>query len=166
MQNFSVVMNQHSPVSDSAAHFLVTLKRPEQRQLDQQRRVSPRCNTLGLGFIKILMLVLVLVNMHARMSCVPSGEASAIGWEVPRGVSHGQGGEAGLHAEGDGQGAQMPCGGGGWEGGSYQGCSSNVMQFKLQAGWLFPGLIQTDNIQLGHKLQNKTLKAGTDVSMH
>lgn len=40
MQNFSVVMNQHSPVSDSAAHFLVTLKRPEQRQLDQQRKVS------------------------------------------------------------------------------------------------------------------------------
>lgn len=40
MQSFSVVMNQHSPVSDSAAHFLVTLKRPEQRQLDQQRKVS------------------------------------------------------------------------------------------------------------------------------
>ena len=79
------------------------------------------------------MLVLVLVNMHARMSCVPSGEASAIGWEVPRGVSHGQGGEAGLHAEGDGQGAQMPCGGGDGRGAATKAaqamlCSSNCKQ--------------------------------------
>ena len=40
LQSFCVVLNQHSPMADQAAHFLVTLKRPEQRQLDQQRKVS------------------------------------------------------------------------------------------------------------------------------
>jgi hypothetical protein len=39
LQSFCVVLNQHSPMADQAAHFLVTLKRPEQRQLDQQRKV-------------------------------------------------------------------------------------------------------------------------------
>ena len=34
-----MVLNQHSPMADQAAHFLVSLKRPEQRQLDQQRKV-------------------------------------------------------------------------------------------------------------------------------
>lgn len=37
--SFCVVLNQHSPMADQAAHFLVTLKRPEQRQLDQQRKM-------------------------------------------------------------------------------------------------------------------------------
>ncbi|KAL3131660.1 hypothetical protein ABBQ38_007954 [Trebouxia sp. C0009 RCD-2024] len=49
MKNFSVVMNQHSPVSDSAAHFLVTLKRPEQRQLDQQRKANSLQQPVTMG---------------------------------------------------------------------------------------------------------------------
>ena len=39
VQNFCVILSQHSPTLDHSAYFLVTLKRPEQRQLDQQRKV-------------------------------------------------------------------------------------------------------------------------------
>ena len=67
LQNFSVVMNQHSPVSDSAVHFLVTLKRPEQRQLDQQRKVCP-------------------TSIRAQRCCVPRGEDLPFGGAAGTGV--------------------------------------------------------------------------------
>ena len=40
LQNFCVILNQHNPSRDKAVHFLVTLKRPDQRNLELQRRVS------------------------------------------------------------------------------------------------------------------------------
>ena len=39
LQNFCVILNQHNPSRDKAVHFLVTLKRPDQRNLELQRRV-------------------------------------------------------------------------------------------------------------------------------
>ena len=39
LQNFCVILNQHNPSRDKAVHFLGTLKRPDQRNLELQRRV-------------------------------------------------------------------------------------------------------------------------------